>query len=63
MAVKEKLKTIGIVILFIYGLGITIFGTYFEWQFAIENGFVEWLLLGWLIPALKAIIWPVYLLI
>lgn len=62
MNIKEKLKTIGTIILLIYGLSVLLFGTYFEWQFAVENGFIEWLLLGWLIPALKAIIWPVFVL-
>ena len=58
---KEKIKTIGYGIFAIYGIGVLIFGTYFEWLYAKEHGFIAWLLLGWLIPLLKAIIWPIYL--
>ena len=34
---------------------------YFEWQFATENGFIEWLLLGWIIPAIKGFLWPLFI--
>ena len=58
---KEKFKIIGTVILFIYGLGVIIFGSYFEWQFATENGFIAWLLLGWIVPAIKGFLWPLFI--
>ena len=44
----------------IYAVGVMIFGLLFEWAYAKENGFLKWLLLGWLIPTLKALIWPLY---
>jgi hypothetical protein len=37
------------------------FALYYEWQFAVENGFIVWLLFGWMIPVFKAIIWPIIL--
>lgn len=46
----------------IYILGISGFALYFNWNYAKENGFIKWVLLGEIIPTAKAIIWPYYVL-
>jgi hypothetical protein len=44
----------------IYAMGVILCGTYFNWTFARDNGFVTWLLLGQVVPTAKALIWPYY---
>lgn len=36
------------------------FVPYFNWQYAKQHGFVNWLLLGEVVPTLKAIVWPYF---
>jgi len=57
----EKTK-IGETLLVIYGWGVCISFLYFSWQYAQENGFIAWLFLGEIVPGLKSLIWPYYLL-
>jgi hypothetical protein len=45
----------------LYFLGFCVAGTYFNWQFARENGFVTWFFFGEIKPSLKAAVWPYYL--
>lgn len=49
------------VFLFIYSLGVCLSLVYFNLEYAREHGFVDWLLLGQVIPCLKSTIWPYYL--
>jgi hypothetical protein len=46
----------------VYGIGLGISGAVFNWQYAREQGFWRWLLLGEVVSTLKATIWPYYLL-
>src|SRR5579862_1586335 len=48
------------VVLWFYMGGAIISGSYFNWQYAKENGFVSWLLLGEFVPTLQSLIWPYY---
>ena len=58
--IKEKLIYLGYVLFVLYAIGVMFYGALFEWAYAREHGFLNWLLLGWFIPSLKAIIWPLY---
>jgi hypothetical protein len=54
--------TIVSVLLQIYGLISSIFAFYFNYSYARENGFIEWLFFGELIALCKAILWPFFVL-
>jgi hypothetical protein len=41
-----------------YGFGVVIFGFYYNWLYAQQNGFVAWFFFGEIIATLKALIWP-----
>ena len=47
-------------ILYVYLIGIGTSATYFNWQFAKENGFTKWLFFGEIVPTVKGVIWPYY---
>jgi len=47
-------------IFYIYLAGLVISGTYFNWQYAQENGFIKWLVLGEIVPTIQSTIWPYY---
>ncbi len=49
------------VVLWIYMLpAVFIFTPYYNWQYARENGFVRWLLLGEVVSTVKAFGWPYF---
>ena len=48
----------GQVILLIYGWGFGIAALHEEVMYFLEEGFVAWLLFGWIIPLFRAIDWP-----
>ena len=33
---------------------------YYNWQYARENGFMTWLLLGEIVPSAKSLVWPYF---
>ena len=37
------------------------FAAYYNWQYARDNGFVQWMLLGQVVPTAKAIVWPIFI--
>jgi len=43
-----------------YGLSVMAAAAYFEWMYAQDHGFLAWLTLGAVVPALKAVAWPVF---
>ena len=47
-------------ILIIYGISVGIFGIYYNWLYANENGFISWLFFGEVIASLKALVWPLF---
>ena len=47
-------------ILIIYAVSVAIFGLYYNWLFAVQNGFLAWLFFGEIIASLKALVWPLF---
>ena len=35
-----------------YAISVAIFGVYYNWEFAKDNGFIMWLLFGQIVPTL-----------
>ena len=50
-----------ITIAVIYGISVAGFGLYFNWLYAVENGFWAWLVFGELIASAKALVWPFFI--
>jgi len=57
MNTMEKL-IIGILI--VYGISVGIFGLYYNYLYAVENGFLAWLFFGEIVASFKALIWPLF---
>ena len=49
-----------ITIAVIYGISVAIFGVYYNWLYANENGFLAWLFFGEIIASFKAVVWPLF---
>ena len=49
-----------ITIAVIYGISVAIFGVYYNWLYANENGFLAWLFFGEIIASFKALVWPLF---
>lgn len=47
----------------LYFIVASLLAVYYNWLFAVENGFITWLLLGWFIPIIQALFWPIDLLL
>jgi hypothetical protein len=62
MSSEEGKTNIGAWLMMIYGFGACISFLVFSWQYAQEHGFVAWVILGEIVPALQSLIWPYYLL-
>ena len=54
------MEKILITIAIIYGISVAIFGVYYNWLYANENGFLAWLFFGEIIASLKAVVWPLF---
>jgi hypothetical protein len=57
---KLLIKFILMPLIYIYLAGLMVSGLYFNWQYARENGFFKWILLGEIVPTLQSTIWPYY---
>lgn len=44
----------------IYFIIAGIAGLYFNWLYAVENGFLAWLFFGEIIASLKGLAWPLF---
>ena len=55
------MKIIGVLLAVTYSIGTIIFGTYWNYLFAVNYGFMAWLFLGEIIPSLQATVWPIIL--
>jgi len=44
----------------LYGMGAMVAFLYFSWLFAVENGFIAWLLLGFIVPVMMSAVWPIW---
>jgi hypothetical protein len=49
------------VVAFVYLAGLAVSMLIFNYQYAREHGFMDWLVLGEVVPSLKSTIWPYYL--
>ncbi|MBJ86497.1 MAG: hypothetical protein CMJ11_07945 [Pelagibacterales bacterium] len=47
-------------LLYLYGASAAIAALYFNYLFAVEKGFMAWLLFGEIIATLQGLIWPLY---
>src|SRR5690242_2643510 len=45
-----------------YFIGAILSGAYFNWTYARDHGFLKWLLLGQIVPTMKAAAWPYFVL-
>ena len=54
------MEKILLAIAIIYGISVAIFGVYYNWLYANENGFLAWLFFGEIIASLKAVVWPLF---
>jgi hypothetical protein len=43
-----------------YVMTVMFAGTYYNWQYAKDHGFVQWIFLGEIVPTAKSLIWPYY---
>jgi len=58
---KKIISRLGFTILYVYILPITFFMPYYNWQYAKDNGFTKWLLLGEVVATGKSLVWPYFL--
>jgi len=61
--VEIATSTAGRAILTLYLSIAGLFALYFNWVYAANHGFGEWLMFGEIIPTLQGLIWPYYLFI
>ena len=54
------MEKILLAIAIIYGISVAIFGVYYNWLYANENGFLAWLFFGEIIASFKALVWPLF---
>lgn len=47
-------------VLGLYMVTVSIAACYYNWEFAKQNGFVRWLLLGEIVPTAKGLVWPYF---
>lgn len=55
---KNVITVLGITVGIIYAIGVGIFTLLFNWQFANNHGFLQWVFFGEIIATVKAIFWP-----
>jgi hypothetical protein len=44
----------------LYMMTVMVMGVYYNWQYAREHGFVQWVFLGEIVPSAKALVWPYF---
>jgi hypothetical protein len=57
---KKVLTYIGYGLFALYSIGVMFYSLLFQWGFARMNGFGKWILFGWVVPELKAMVWPIF---
>lgn len=60
--VKQFLRSVVMGIAYLYFVTCMLFGIYFNWQYANENGFMNWLLFGEVTATAKSFFWPYFIL-
>lgn len=63
MSDYKKIATSVLTVVFCIYFAIAgfIFTPYYNWQYAKDHGFVNWIFLGEVVPTLKAMVWPYFL--
>jgi hypothetical protein len=56
-SIKEKILS---PLWYAYFVGAMIAFPYFNYKYAKENGFMNWLMLGEIVPSMKAMAWPAF---
>lgn len=56
----DRIAACGLIVFYLYWLGVIVAAPYFNWEYARRNGFMRWFLLGEIVPTLKATVWPYY---
>ncbi len=49
------------IIIILYLISAGIMGLYFNWIFAVENGFWAWLFFGEIVATLQGLFWPFFI--
>jgi hypothetical protein len=57
---QQRLTNGFVSLLVIYALSCSCAALYFNWEYARENGFAKWFLLGEIVPTARSIIWPYF---
>ena len=60
---KSNTSGIAAILYGIWIIGVVITVPYYNWQFAQQHGFAAWMFFGEIIPTIKAIFWPIYVVI
>ena len=47
-------------IVILYLISVAIFAAYYNYLYAVENGFLAWLFFGEIVASFKAFIWPLF---
>lgn len=47
-----------LVVIYLYGFAVS--ALFFEWRYFVDHGLIKFVVFGWFVPALKALIWPFY---
>jgi len=54
--------TVAMGILTLYGFSVLIMAPYYNWQYARNNGVIDWILFGEILATAKAVVWPYFVL-
>ncbi len=60
---NKAFSSVGYFLIGIHGIGVACSFLFLSYQYAREHGFLRWLFLGEIIPALKSIVWEVFLIL
>lgn len=44
----------------VYAFGVVIAEAYFNWLYAKEHTFLDWIFFGWIVATFKALLWPIF---
>jgi len=49
------------IIAIVYGISAAVMALYFNWLYAVQNGFWKWLLFGEIIATFQGLFWPFFI--
>src|SRR5207247_475510 len=53
-------RAVAVLVLTPYFLSVMVMIPYYNWQYARDNGFLKWFVLGEVVPTAKALVWPYF---